>query len=107
MNKIKILLAMPIYNRELLALNSIRSIVEMTNIDKSFEVTLALGINSMDELTSLGTEQAFIRLQALDAGACMCLLYSIDGAISNTKWNQIPSERKQELKAFHKQVTGK
>src|SRR5574343_95573 len=50
MNKIKILLAMPIYNRELLALNSIRSIVEMTNIDKSFEVTLALGINCMDEM---------------------------------------------------------
>lgn len=50
MNKIKILLAMPIYNRELLALNSIRSIVEMTNIDKSFEVTLALGINNMDEM---------------------------------------------------------
>ncbi len=83
-------------------------LTDRINIGKDTAAKLIkVGINSIDELTALGTEQAFIRLQALDAGACMCLLYSIDGAISNTKWNQIPSERKQKLKAFHKQVTGK
>lgn len=49
MNKIRILLAMPIYKRELLALNSIRSIVDLTVIDKTFDVTLALGVNEMNE----------------------------------------------------------
>ena len=83
-------------------------LTDRINIGKDTAAKLIkVGINSIDELTALGTEQAFIRLQALDAGACMCLLYSIDGAISNTKWNQISAERKQELKAFHKQVTGK
>lgn len=50
MKHIKILLAMPIYKRELLALNSIRSIVELTQVDKTFDVTLALGINEMDSM---------------------------------------------------------
>lgn len=50
MKKIKILLAMPIYKRELLVLNSIRSLVELTSIDKTFDITLALGINEMDSM---------------------------------------------------------
>lgn len=78
------------------------------NIGKDTAAKLMqVDINSVDELITLGTEQAFIRLQALDAGACLCLLYSIDGAISNTKWNKISTERKQELKTFHKQILSK
>jgi len=50
MAKMKILIAMPIYKRELLALNSIRSIVELTEVDKTFDVTMALGINEMDDM---------------------------------------------------------
>lgn len=84
------------------------NLTDRINIGKDTAAKLMrVGINSIDELTALGTEQAFIRLQALDAGACLSLLYSIDGAISNTKWNKIPAERKQELKAFHRQVIGK
>ena len=83
-------------------------LINRINIGKDTAAKLMqVGINNIDELITLGTEQAFIRLQALDAGACLCLLYSIDGAISNTKWNKISAERKHELKTFHKQVSGK
>jgi len=50
MKSIRILIAMPIYKRELLALNSIRSITELTQLDNTFDVTLALGINEMDSM---------------------------------------------------------
>lgn len=46
-NTIKVLIAMPIYKRELLALNSIRSIVEKTSTD-NIDVTIALGVNEMN-----------------------------------------------------------
>ena len=83
-------------------------LTERINIGKDTAAKLMqVGINTVDELITLGTEQAFIRLQALDAGACLSLLYGIDGAISNTKWNKISTERKQELKTFHKQILSK
>lgn len=83
-------------------------LTERINIGKDTAAKLIqVGINSVDQLIALGTEQAFIRLQSLDAGACLSLLYGIDGAISNTKWNKISTERKQELKTFHKQILGK
>ena len=54
-------------------------LTDRINIGKDTAAKLIkVGINSIDELTTLGTEQAFIRLQALDAGACMCLLYSVN-----------------------------
>lgn len=53
---VKVLIAMPIYKRELLALNSIRSIAEKTSID-NIDVIFALGINEMNsELESYLTK---------------------------------------------------
>ena len=78
------------------------------NIGKDTENKLIqVGITSFEELEALGTEQAFLRLQALDSGACMCLLYSIDGAINDTKWNKLSLERKSELQEFHKRTQKK
>lgn len=78
------------------------------NIGKDTEKKLIqVGINSFEELEALGTEQVFMRLQALDSGACVCLLYSIDGAISDIKWNKLSPERKLELQEFHKRVQQK
>lgn len=84
------------------------SLSKRINIGKDTEKKLIqVGINSFEELEALGTEQAFLQLQALDSGACVCLLYSIDGAISDTKWNKLSKERKLELQEFHKRVQKK
>jgi DNA transformation protein and related proteins len=72
------------------------------NIGKDTEAKLIqVGIDSFEKLQEAGTEQAFLRLQALDPGACLCLLYGLDGAISGIKSTQLSPERKEELKQFH------
>ena len=78
------------------------------NIGKDTEVKLKrVGIDSIEKLKEVGSEGAFIRLQTIDPGACLSLLYGLDGAISNTKWNKLTSERKQVLLEFYKRVKKK
>ena len=71
------------------------------NIGKDLESKLIqVGINSFDELKLAGTENAFLRIQAINKGACFNLLCAIDGAIQNVRWHYLPTERKEELKQF-------
>jgi DNA transformation protein len=60
------------------------------------------GIDSFEKLEALGSEKAFLRLQAFDSGACLNLLYGLEGAIEGIKWNEISPKKKQELLQFHK-----
>lgn len=71
------------------------------NIGKDTEAKLVqIGIDSFEKLAKTGTEQAFIQLQTIDPGACLSLLYGLDGAISGVKWNKLSPGRKQELQQF-------
>ncbi|MDH3325025.1 MAG: TfoX/Sxy family protein [Candidatus Peregrinibacteria bacterium] len=66
------------------------------------------GVKDLKEMTKLGTEEIFFRhFQAQGGwkkGMCSCWLYVIEGAITNTKWNEIPSKRKKELCEYVKKV---
>ncbi|MFA5046634.1 MAG: TfoX/Sxy family protein [Paludibacter sp.] len=73
------------------------------NIGKDTETKLIqVGINSYAELKAVGTEQAFLRLQTLDPGACIQLLYGLEGAIEGIPATRLPAEKKQELREFHR-----
>lgn len=73
------------------------------NIGKDTEAKLILvGIDSFEKLVNIGSEQAFIKLQTLDPGACINLLYALEGAILGVKANELPLERKQSLLQFFK-----
>lgn len=60
------------------------------------------GISTFAELQTVGTEQAFLRLQTLDPGACIQLLYGLEGAIEGVDAKMLSSEKKQELREFHR-----
>ena len=78
------------------------------NIGKETEFKLKqAGINSVEELCLVGSEQAFIRLQAIDPGACLNLLYALEGAVEDIRWHDLPKEKKQELLRFFKMATKK
>jgi DNA transformation protein len=78
------------------------------NIGKDTESKLIqVGIDSYAKLKSIGSEQAFIRLQVLDPGACLDLLYGLEGAILGIKWNELSQEKKQSLQQFHKMTQKK
>jgi len=62
------------------------------------------GISSAEELKQVGSENAFIRLKAIDPGACLSMLCGLEGAVQGIRWHQLSLERKQELKEFYKMV---
>ncbi len=76
---------------------------KVINIGKDTQTKLKqVGINSYEELKSTGAEQAFLRLQTLDPGACLSLLCALEGAVQGIRWHNISTERKEELKVFLK-----
>lgn len=75
----------------------------LPNIGKDTEQKLIyVGITSPDEFRSTGTEQAFLRLQSVDPGACIQLLYGLEGAIQGISSSKLSEARKKELKEFHR-----
>jgi len=73
------------------------------NIGKDTEAKLIqVGIDSYEKLVTIGSEGAFIRLQTIDPGACLSLLYGLEGAIEGVKWNKLSSDKKQALQQFYK-----
>lgn len=58
------------------------------------------GIESPGQLREMGAEQAFIRLRAVDPGACLNKLYAIEGAVQGIRWHGLDPARKLELKEF-------
>lgn len=77
------------------------SLSGVINIGKDTLTKLnAVGINTYSELKDLGTEKTFLRLRALDPGACLSLLYGIEGAIEGVKWHSLSPEKKYELQVF-------
>lgn len=76
-------------------------LTDMPNIGKVVAEKLkGVGISTPEELRSVGAEQAFIRLQTIDEGACLCMLQGLEGAVQDIRWHNLPKERKEELKQF-------
>ena len=84
------------------------NLLKRINIGKDTESKLIqVGIDSFEKLADIGSEQAFLRLRTIDSGACLSLLYGLEGAIEGTKWNELSIEKKQALQQFYKMVTPK
>ena len=66
---------------------------------------LEVGIATAEELRTVGAETAFLRIRAqVDSGACLHMLYGIQGAIDGVRDNLLPQEKKDRLRAFYKNL---
>ena len=73
----------------------------LRNLGKKMEDRLkSVGISTAEELKSVGSKEAFIRLKTLDPKVCTVHLYSIEGAICDIDYNQLPEDVKKDLKEF-------
>ena len=73
----------------------------LPNIGKTLAMKLkAVGINTPDVLISTGSEDAFIKLKTVDQGACLNMLYVLEGAIQGIRWHDLDINKKAELKDF-------
>jgi len=76
-------------------------LMDLPNVGKDlYKKLMALGIDTPEKLKKTGTEQTYLRIKALDPGACLSLLCAIEGAIQGIRWHDLSPERKQELKQF-------
>ena len=68
-------------------------LADLPNVGKVLEQNLrAVGIDTPEELQSVGTREAFLRIRsAVDPGACLHMLYGIEGAIRGIPDSQLPA----------------
>lgn len=79
------------------------SLTDLPNIGKTLAEKLnKIGISNPKELLETGSENAIIQIAAMeDSGACINMLYALEGAIQGIRWHGLGAERKLELKAFY------
>lgn len=81
--------------------SGIKELTQLPNIGKVLaEKLIQVGITTPEELRDIGAEQAFIRIQTIDEGACFCMLQGLEGAVQGIRWHNLLKERKEELKQF-------
>ncbi len=75
---------------------------KLPNIGKEVERQLnQAGINTYEELKSLGAEIAWLKIQEIDETACIHRLLALEGALQGVKKTLLSEKRKAELKQFY------
>lgn len=61
-----------------------------------------IGIHTPEELYKEGSMNVFIKIrEQVDAGACLSMLYGIQGAIEGISYTKLSDMTKLELRAFY------
>lgn len=56
-----------------------------------------VGVRSIDDLRALGSLEAFVKLKRAGFRPSLNLLYSLEGALLDCHWQQVPEARRSEL----------
>ena len=75
---------------------------KLSNSGKEIEKQLnAVGIHIYDDLANVGSQEAWLKIKAIDPSACVNRLMSFEGAIQNIRWHNLPENDKHSLKDFY------
>lgn len=85
------------------------ALVNLPNIGKTLAVKLQnIGINTESDLKSIGSKNAIIKISTLEnSGACINMLYALEGAIQGIRWHGLSPDTKQELNEFYNSIKSK
>jgi DNA transformation protein and related proteins len=65
----------------------------------------AVGVHTPEQLRQLGSKDAFIRIRAaVDSGACLHMLYGLQGAIEGVPDSQLSDATKDNLRCFYRDL---
>ena len=80
----------------------------LPNVGKVLENNLLqIGIKTPEELWAVGAEEAFSRIRAqVDPGACLHMLYGLQGAIEGIPDKLLSGDIKEKLKLFYRGLEG-
>lgn len=77
----------------------------LPNVGKVLERSLrTVGIDTAEQLRDAGSREAFVRIRLHDPGACLHMLYGLEGAVRGIRDRLLPDEVKQDLKNFYKSL---
>jgi DNA transformation protein len=77
----------------------------MPNVGKVLEKNLIeADIHSPEELRKIGAKEAFLRIRLHDSGACIHMLYGLQGAIEGIKDKYLAESTKADLRQFFKSL---
>ena len=81
-------------------------LIELPNISQVLASKLKqAGINNTQELYSVGAKEAFFRIRQFDEGACINMLYALEGAVQGIRWHKLDGLSKFEMKEFYDFLT--
>ncbi len=83
-----------------------KQLTDLPNIGITLAEKLTLvGIKNDQELIEFGSEKAIIKIATIEnSGACINMLYALEGAIQGIRWHKLDKERKQDLKEFYRML---
>lgn len=81
-------------------------LTELPNIGKELAKKLDnAGVKNSEELKELGSEDALIRIDTLqNGGACINMLFALEGAVQGIRWHGLDKDRKEQLKDFYNRM---
>ncbi|GHV77253.1 competence protein TfoX [Spirochaetia bacterium] len=84
--------------------NCMSALSGLPNVGKVLEGNLLkVGIETPEQLRSVGAEETFLRIRMqADPGACVHMLYGIQGAIDGVPDKFLPEDTKERLREFYK-----
>jgi DNA transformation protein len=71
----------------------------------SINILHAVGINSYDELKSVGAVETYRRIKKRNIHVSKVMLYALEGALMDIHWNQLSPERKEQLLADVEEIS--
>ena len=79
-----------------------RELSSLPNIGKVVEKQLnEVGIYTYEDLKAIGAKNAWLKIQEIDASACIHRLMALQGAIRGVKKNELSEECREDLKEFY------
>jgi len=81
-------------------------LIKLPNIGPTLaQKLITVGVKTPQQLQTIGSEQALIKIASLEnGGACINMLYALEGAIQNIRWHSLSQESKNDLKEIYHQV---
>lgn len=78
---------------------------DLPNIGTVLEKQLvSVGVDSVEKLREIGTEEVFLKLKSYDSTSCFHKLTAIEGAVQGIPKKNISEQRKKELKEFFQKL---
>ncbi|MDT6967092.1 TfoX/Sxy family protein [Lactiplantibacillus pentosus] len=86
-------------------MSGLATLTKLPNIGPTLAKQLeAVAITTPEQLTTMGSKDAFAAIKKVNPHACIQLLYSLQGAIEDKPYTQLPTETREDLKQYFRSL---